>query len=189
MSPSTKSAQVALLALACAAAAGCHRQSVQAAPPVTSPASTETAQPAPAPPSGTEGQPAPSGAGTETPPASPPATIPVPKPVEPKPKPAPPPAQPETPAPKPAPPQITLRLSPADEAQLKAKTQKAVAEAQANLHKADGRRLSDAQHDLVEKIQSFLEQAREAGELPDWNRASILAEKARLLSIELANSL
>jgi len=188
MPPSTKSVQVALLAVACAIASGCHRQSVQAAPPETSSSPTETAQPAPAQPSGTEGQPP--TAGAEIPPAAPAATIPVPKPVEPKPKPVGPPAPPpEATAPKPAPPQITVRISPADEAQLKAKTQKAVAEAQANLHKADGRQLSDSQRDMIEKIQSFLAQAREAGELPDWSRASILAEKARLLSIELANSL
>jgi len=188
MSPSTKSVQVALLAVACATALACHRQAVQAAPPETPPAPAENARPAPANPSesGAGGQPAPSG--TETsPPGIPPATIPVPKPVEPKPKPVAPP--PETLAPKPAPPQITLRMSPADEAQLKSKTQKAVTEAQANLHKADGRPLNDAQRDMIEKIQSFLAQAREAGEIPDWGRASILAEKARLLSIELANSL
>ena len=191
MSPSPKSVQIALLALACAAATGCHRQAVQAAPPVSAPAPAENAQPASGQPSGTAGQPAPSGTGTETTPAAtPPATIPVPKPVEPKPKPAAPPTPPpETLAPKPLPPQITLRISPADEAQLKSKTQKAVAEAESNLHKADGRRLTDAQRDTIEKIQSFLAQAREAGELPDWGRASILAEKARLLSIELANSL
>jgi hypothetical protein len=194
MPPSTKRVQIVLLAVACATAVACHRQAVHAAPPETAPATPEGTKPSPAgaTESGAAGKSAPANTGAETSaPGSAPATIPAPKPVEPKPRPAPPPAAapPETPAPKPAPPQITLRISPADEAQLKSQTQKAVAEAEANLHKASGRPLSDAQRDMVEKIQSFLSQSREASEIPDWSRARILAEKARLLSVELANSL
>ncbi len=189
MPPSTKRLQVALLAMACAGGISCHRHVVQAAPPETAPAPAESVKPAPAGPAETGGG-KPAAPGTETAPGGgAPATIPAPKPVEPKPHPAPPPAAPEAPAPKPAPPQITLRISPADEAQLKSQTQKSVAEAEANLRKASGRPLSDAQRDMVEKIQSFLSQSREAGEIPDWSRARILAEKARVLSIELANSL
>ena len=82
-----------------------------------------------------------------------------------------------------------MRMSPAEEAELKRQTQSAVAEAEANLRRASGRYLNEAQRDLVEKIQSFLAQSREAGEIPDWSRARILAEKARLLSTELVNSL
>ena len=188
MPPSTIRLHIVLLAVACACAVACHRQAVQAAPPETPPAAPESARPAPGGATGSEaaGQ---SSTSATAPEASPsggaPATIPVPKPVEPKPKPAP----PETPAPKPAPPQITLRISPADEAHLKSQTQKSIDAAEANLRKASGRQLTDGQRDMVEKIQSFLSQAREAVAIPDWNRASILAEKARLLSVELANSL
>ena len=95
----------------------------------------------------------------------------------------------ETPAPRPAPPQITLRMSPAEEAEQKSQTQKSIAEAEANLRRTAGKQLNDTQRDMVEKIQNFLAQAREASEVPDWNRARILAEKARLLSTELVNSL
>ncbi|HUK53005.1 MAG TPA: hypothetical protein VL099_06925 [Candidatus Binatia bacterium] len=58
-----------------------------------------------------------------------------------------------------------------------------------NLRRASGRSLNDAQKDMVEKIQNFLAQAREAGEVPDWERAFVLAEKARVLSEELVSSL
>ena len=80
-------------------------------------------------------------------------------------------------------------MSPAEEAEVKSQTQKSIAEAEANLRKASGRELNDTQRDMVEKIQNFLAQAREASEIPDWSRARILAEKARLLSTELVNSL
>ena len=80
-------------------------------------------------------------------------------------------------------------MSPAEEAELKTQTQKSIAEAEANLRRASGRALSETQRDMFEKIQNFLAQSREAGELPDWSRARILAEKARLLSTELVNSL
>jgi len=80
-------------------------------------------------------------------------------------------------------------MSPAEEAELKSQTQKSIAEAEANLRKASGHDLNDTQRDMVEKIQNFLAQAREASEIPDWSRGRILAEKARLLSTELVNSL
>jgi len=80
-------------------------------------------------------------------------------------------------------------MSPAEEAEQKSQTQKSIAEAEANLRRTAGKQLNDTQRDMVEKIQNFLAQAREASEVPDWNRARILAEKARLLSTELVNSL
>jgi hypothetical protein len=49
--------------------------------------------------------------------------------------------------------------------------------------------LSAAQQDLVEKIRSFVSQSRDASKSGDWARAQNLAQKARLLSIELLNSL
>lgn len=49
--------------------------------------------------------------------------------------------------------------------------------------------MSAAQKDLVEKISSFLEQSRDAVKTGDWTRAQNLAQKARLLSLELVSSL
>jgi len=193
MPPSIRSVQAVLLAVLCAGAMACHRQTAQAAPPPATPGPEETPRPAPTVPveSGGGAHPAPPGASDKSPaPEAPPAIAPAPKPVEPKPKPVQPaPSVPETPAPKPAPPQIIQRMSPAEEAELKSQTEKSIAEAEANLRRASGRQLNEVQRDMVEKIQRFLVQAREASEVPDWSRARILADKARVLSIELVNSL
>jgi hypothetical protein len=193
MPPSIRSVQVVLLGALCAGAMACHRHTVQAAPPPATPGPVETPRTGPAVPadSGTGANPAPAAPSDKNPPAeSSPAPAVTLKPVEPKPRPAPPATPvPEAPAPKPAPPQITQRLSPAQEAELKSQTEKSIAEAEANLRRASGRQLNDVQRDMVEKIQSFLAQAREASEVPDWSRARIQADKARLLSIELVNSL
>lgn len=196
MAPSTQRVQIAVLLLACAGAIGCHRNTVHAASPPAATPPAANPQPAPAKPGGSDTGAVPAPAPAHPDHAQPPSDTsnppaPAPKPVEPKPHPAAPPATPpaELPAPKPAPPQITLRMSPVEEAELKNQTQKSIAEAQANLRRASGRQLSDTQQDMVEKIQSFLAQAREASEIPDWSRARILAEKARLLSNELVNSL
>jgi len=195
MPPSTKRVQIVLLALVCAGAISCHRQTVHAAPPPAEPEPAESSKPAPPALSGSAAgaNPAPANPSSKsTAPESAPETTPTPKPVQPKPRPVtpagPPPAA-EAPAPKPAPPQITPSISPAREAELKSQTQKSIAEAEANLRRTAGRQLNDVQHDMVEKIQSFLIQSREAGGIPDWSRAFILADKARLLSIELVNSL
>jgi hypothetical protein len=194
MPPSIKSVQAVLLAILCAGGVACHRQTVQAAAPSTPPPSDEAVKTAPTATPGTD-------TGATSTPASPvlkgtapdtsPAVTPAPKPVEPKPRPVTPTpaATPEPPTPKPAPPQITQRISPAQEAELKSQTQKSIAEAETNLRAASGRQLNDVQRDMVDKIQNFLVQARDASELPDWNRAHILADKARLLSVELVNSL
>jgi hypothetical protein len=169
----------------------CHHQTVQAAPPVT-PSAEEAVKPQPTSSPATDtGAPEPGKPdANETPPAESPL-IPTPKPVEPRPKPAAPaPAPtPEPATPKPAAPTITQRISPAQEAELKSQTQKSIAEAQFNLQRSSGRQLNDVQRDMVEKIQNFLVQAKDASELPDWNRARILADKARVLSVELVNSL
>jgi hypothetical protein len=57
------------------------------------------------------------------------------------------------------------------------------------LQAAAGKKLNAAQKDLVEKINGFLGQAREAIVAGDWVRAKNLAEKARVLSDELVKSL
>ena len=191
MLPSPKLAQAAVLALLCSGVIACHHQTVQAAPPVSAPEPEPAkAEPTPPPPTdtGTSIEPAKPNENEAPPGGSP--LIPTPIPVAPKPKPVPAPTPtPEPAAPKPAAPTISQRMTPAQEAELKNQTQKSIAEAQANLQRTTGRQLNDVQRDMVEKIQNFLVQAREASELPDWNRARILADKARVLSSELVNSL
>jgi outer membrane biosynthesis protein TonB len=97
-------------------------------------------------------------------------------------------AQAEQPARTPAP-QISPQLSPGDQASLQHKTEDDIGVAQKNLQQSSGRVLSAAQHDLVDKIQSFLSQSTEASKAGDWARAQNLSQKARLLSVELVDSL
>jgi len=85
-------------------------------------------------------------------------------------------------------PQISPQLSPGDEAAYQRKTNEDIYVAESNLQQADGKRLNAAQSDLTEKIHSFLAQSRDASKNGDWARAQNLAQKARLLSVELINS-
>jgi hypothetical protein len=80
-------------------------------------------------------------------------------------------------------------MSPDDQATYERKTGEDVSAAEKNLQQSADKRLSAAQTDLVEKIRSFLSQAHEAGKAGDWARAQNLAQKARLLSVELVGSL
>lgn len=182
---------LALLLLALSAGlwvSGCVKRRVQAAPPVIVPTPTEA--------------PAPSAPQPETKPSAPPETSPpatilvVPPPKAPptkrgtrtEPPANPPPEQPPTvPA---APPQISPRLSAQEQAEAERRTSEDISLAERNLLLApDSNHLSVAQRDLVEKIRGFLAQAREAIRAADWVRARTLAQKARVLSIELVNSL
>jgi len=86
-------------------------------------------------------------------------------------------------------PRISPQLSPGDEAAYQRKTSEDVSVAENNLQQTDGKRLNAAQSDLTEKIRSFLQQSRDASKNGDWARAQNLAQKARLLSVELLNSL
>lgn len=170
-----------------AGTSGCVKRRVQAAPPVIVPVPTEA--PAPATP-----QP-------ETKPSTPPeSSPPAPALVVPPSKTPParrgprtePPAnlQPELPPPAAAPPQISPRLSAQEQAEAERRTSDDISLAERNLLLTpDGKQLSVAQRDLVEKIRGFLAQAREAIRASDWVRARTLAQKARVLSIELVNSL
>jgi len=136
---------------------------------------------------------------TVAPPPTPVATAAAPLPVESThTKPPPPPHRPpaeassDTQAEQPArtpPPQISPQLSPGDQASLRRSTGEDSSVAQKNLQQANGKVLNAAQHDLVEKIRSFLAQSDEAGKGGDWSRAQTLAQKARLLSVELVDSL
>ncbi len=86
-------------------------------------------------------------------------------------------------------PQISPQLSPDDAATYQRKTGDDISVAESNLQQTSGRQLNAAQTDLADKIRSFLAQSRDASKDGDWARAQNLAQKARLLSIELINSL
>ncbi len=185
---------IALIALA-SGSTGCQKRAAQAAPPLvivptgsqptapTTPAETTT-NPTEIKPAETVPAPAP---GLVVPPAkksSTRSTAPRTAPAEP---PATPPA--ETTAPKPTPPRMSPRLSPAELAEYERKTNAAINAAEKNLQTAYGKQLNSEQNDVLEKIRGFLGQAREAMRAGDWQRAYNLAEKARVLSVELVNSL
>ena len=177
---------------------GCEPKTVKAGPPV---ATAPAAEPSDAKPLAniapdTDALPPPENVPT---PPNPAATAVAPLPVEPaQTKPAPPARKPpvesaadsapEQPA-RVAPPQISPQLSPGDQASLQHKTQDDIGAAQKNLQQSSGRVLSAGQKDLVDKIQSFLTQSTEAGKAGDWSRAQNLSQKARLLSVELVDSL
>jgi len=178
------------------AAAGCGRQNVHAARPVTAlpaPPTAETERPMNTAPDTNASPPV----ETVTPPPVIPDTGTVPPPVDlphgktgPKPprstpEPAPPADQPAHPSA----PQISPQLSAGDQASYERKTNEDLAVAEKNLQQADGKQLSAAQNDLVEKIRIFLTQSHEAAKAGDLARAQNLAQKARLLSVELVESL
>lgn len=165
--------------------AGCARRSAHAAPPANNPPSRPVE-------SSTSGDAAPTTApDIQTPPSVPASTLPenTSGPNPPKP-PAPHKPAPEQPAaPKPPAPQISPQMSPGDQASYERKTNEDMSEAEKNLQMATGRQLNASQTDLFGKIRSFLDLSREASKGGDWARAQNLAQKARLLSVELVNSL
>lgn len=96
--------------------------------------------------------------------------------------------KPET-TPRPVAPQISQQISPADEAAYKQKTNGALTIAESNLRQTEGKQLNSSQRDMVEKIEGFVSQSREALAGSDWTRAQNLAKKAEVLSNELVSSL
>jgi hypothetical protein len=178
-----RSTPAALLAVTCAfclVTAGCHKQVAHASPTVINPPVVPEVTPADAKPVPPPSFPPP----TTT--SEPPSLVVPPAKVEP-PKPRP--ATPEPAAPKPDAPQIAPQLTPAEQAAAEKQAKKDIDTAESNLQIAYGRQLNTGQHDLVEKIRGFLGQSREALRAEDWTRAQNLAQKARVLSIELVNSL
>jgi outer membrane biosynthesis protein TonB len=181
------------------ASAGCAHKKVLAAAPVAAapqPVVAEMERPmniapdtsATPPPEGVAAPPTIPAAATNPPPVTVPRTKPAPAPRKPvADQPAAEPAA-DQPAHPPAP-QILPQLSASDLEAYQRKTNEDLGIADQNLHQADGKQLSAAQKDLVEKISSFLEQSRDAVKSGDWTRAQNLAQKARLLSLELVNSL
>jgi outer membrane biosynthesis protein TonB len=170
----------------CLGVAACNHSKAHAVPPVTTPpaAPVETKAPsaAPAPPK-IDTQPAPAPL-----PESSSPNVPRPKPKKSSSEQTSDSTSNDQPA-HPAAPQISPQMSPGDQASLEKKTNEDVSAAQNNLAQAGNKPLSAAQQDLVDKIRSFLNQSREASKGGDWTRAQNLAQKARLLSVELVNSL
>jgi hypothetical protein len=89
---------------------------------------------------------------------------------------------------KPAVPVILPQLSAGDRDTYERETLADAQAAQTNLNQAQGRQLSAAQTDLVQKIQSFLKDSRAASQEGDWSRAQQLSQKARRVSEELIAS-
>ncbi|MGC1617241.1 MAG: hypothetical protein WA765_02010 [Candidatus Acidiferrum sp.] len=90
---------------------------------------------------------------------------------------------------KPAAPQIVPDLTSQESASLQRQTDESLRVAERNLALASGKSLNPAQSDLTSKVRSFISDAREAGRAGDWVGASDLAQKAQVLSEELARSL
>ncbi len=86
-------------------------------------------------------------------------------------------------------PQISPQISATDQSIYARKTADDLNAAEHNLQQTNGKHLSAAQQDLADKIRSFVTQSRDASKGGDWDRAQNLAQKARLLSTELLNSL
>jgi DNA polymerase III gamma/tau subunit len=177
---------------------GCGPKTVKAAAPVAAAPASEAADSKPLTNIAPDTDALPPAENVPTPP-NPVSAAAVPLPVAPaQTKPTPPARKPPTesagdsPAEQPArtpAPQISPQLSPGDQASLQRKTQDDIGVAQKNLQQSSGRVLSAAQTDLVEKIKSFLSQSTEASKTGDWARAQNLSQKARLLSVELVDSL
>ena len=83
---------------------------------------------------------------------------------------------------------ISPQLSPQDVAAYQRKINEDSAVAENNLLQINKKQLNAGQQDLRGKILSFLAQSRDASKGGDWARAQNLAQKARLLSVELVNS-
>jgi hypothetical protein len=90
---------------------------------------------------------------------------------------------------RPQPPRIALEISPGDQAAAQRRVDDDSAIATKNLQTVSGHQLNATQQDLADKVRSFLTQSTDAGKDGDWTRAQNLAQKARVLSIELINSL
>lgn len=86
-------------------------------------------------------------------------------------------------------PQISPQMSQSEQAELTKQTQQYVANAEQNLHRADGRELNPNQRDMVDKIRGLLDQSQDAIHTSDWSRAKNLSQKAYLLSLDFVKTL
>jgi DedD protein len=178
---------------------GCVRKNVQAAAPVSSPPipdvrpmtiapDTDASPPLEATAAPAPTMPAPSAA------AAPPVTVAsnavVPPPKKPTPQaPAEESAEQDAHAGPEPPLRITPQLSPSDQAADQRQLEEDSAVANKNLQTASSRQLNATQKDLFDKIRGYLSQATDAGKGGDWLSASLLAHKAKSLSVELVDSL
>ncbi len=175
-----------LLMSAALALGGCQRNIVKAAPPsVSTPPETVPPPASPPPHAQTTSVPASEPKPEPQPSTPPPESAPVrPKPTTPSE-----PAPSAPPEPKPEAPEITPQLTPQQQSAYEQRTGGDIQAAEKNLQFASGRQLNASQEDLVGKVRDFLGQAHEAVRAGDWERASNLAHKARILSDELVKSL
>jgi len=86
-------------------------------------------------------------------------------------------------------PAIVPQISEQESAEAQRETRQNLATAERILSRTRGRALSAEQADLTGKIRGFARDARAAAREGDWLRARSLAEKAQLLSQELAGLL
>ncbi|MGC1484152.1 MAG: hypothetical protein WA789_10185 [Candidatus Acidiferrum sp.] len=85
--------------------------------------------------------------------------------------------------------QIVPNLPAGESASLQRETEESLSAAEHNLSATAGKSLNTMQSDLASKVRSFISDAREAGRAGDWARARELAQKAQVLSEQLAGSL
>lgn len=86
-------------------------------------------------------------------------------------------------------PLLAPQLSEQEVAAAQQQMNESIAIAQKNLAIAKAHRLNPTQSDLASKVNSFLQQSKDAAREGDWTRARNLAKKAQVLSEELAASL
>lgn len=99
------------------------------------------------------------------------------------------PVEPNTPPNKPPEPILAPQMSVEETESARRLTQQSLEIADRNLAAARGRNLNAAQSDLASKVRGFMDDAREAIGNVDWTRARALANKAQVLSEELARTL
>lgn len=86
-------------------------------------------------------------------------------------------------------PLLAPQLSEQEIAAAQQQMNESIAITQKNLSSAKGHKLNPTQSDLASKVNSFLQESRDAVKDGDWTRAKNLAKKAQVLSEELAESL
>jgi hypothetical protein len=90
---------------------------------------------------------------------------------------------------RPTAPSLAPQLSEQEIAASQSQVNDSVAIAQRNLNATKGHSLNPTQTDLASKVNSFLQESKDAAREGDWTRARNLAKKAQVLSEELAASL
>lgn len=96
--------------------------------------------------------------------------------------------EPEPEPAKPAPIQISPQLSAAEVSRLQGDTETDLRTARLNLNSVVGKQMNSFQQELADKVHSFMDQTRDAQTASDWVRARSLAEKARIVSVDLVRS-